>query len=196
MEGPSIHNDRELFLKIAAGNEAAFTELFHLYTPQLLPFVLKLTRHEQQAKEIIQETFLNLWVNRSKLAGIQQPASWIFRIASNMSISWLRSQSSRRKLLGRLNTGERDTDIVTETVEVKELTGIIHRAVDALPGRRKQIYQLSREQGLSHQQIAEELGLSVNTVKNQIGISLKFIQEFISKETGLSLITLLILFGK
>jgi RNA polymerase sigma factor (sigma-70 family) len=88
------------------------------------------------------------------------------------------------------------SDTVVDKLETKELTLIINKAVEALPDRRKEIYRLSREQGLNHQQIAEKLQLSTNTVANQIGISLKFIREFINKETGLSMLTLLILFGR
>jgi RNA polymerase sigma-70 factor (ECF subfamily) len=86
-------------------------------------------------------------------------------------------------------------DQVNETVDANELKTIIHTAVDALPEKRQQIYRLSREQGLTHQQIADQLGLSINTVKNQLGMALKTIQEHISRETGLTLLTIAILFG-
>jgi RNA polymerase sigma-70 factor (family 1) len=191
----SQYGDKALFLKIAEGDEKAFIELFHAYTPKLLPFVMKLTRNEHLAQEMIQETFLRLWINRAALINVNEPASWVFRIAANVSITWLRKQSNRQRLLQAVELKE-VSDNAIEKLETKELSLIISKAVEALPERRKEIYRLSREQGLNHQQIAEKLQLSTNTVANQIGISLKFIREFINKETGLSVVTLLILFSR
>jgi RNA polymerase sigma-70 factor (family 1) len=193
----SQYDDKALFLKIAEGDEKAFTELFHTYTPKLLPFVFKLTRSEHLAQEMIQETFLRLWVNRTELVNVNEPASWIFRIAANVSITWLRKQSNRQRILEAVAVVEDSgANLIVETLETKELSLVISKAVEALPERRQEIYRLSREQGLNHQQIAEKLKLSTNTVANQIGISLKFIREFINKETGLSMVTLLILFSR
>ena len=143
---------------------------------------------------MIQETFLQLWINRVQLKDIQHPAAWIFRIASNLSANWLRNEGNHRRILSQQMPASPETE-ASYQAEATQLNSIIHHAVDALPEKRQQIYRLSREQGLSHQQIADELGLSINTVKNQIGISLKFIQEYINKETGLSIITLMLLFG-
>lgn len=177
------------------GDEEAFTTLFHAYTPRLLPFLIKLTRHEYQARELIHETFLRLWVNRAELVHVAQPASWIFRVAANISITWLRKQTNRQRIMQSMAVDTTaDVHTVTGPLDTKELSLIIGRAVEALPQRRQEIYRLSREQGLNHQQIAEMLNLSSTTVANQIGIALKFIRAFINRETGLSIVTLLILF--
>lgn len=190
-----IYDDKELFLLISRGDEEAFTLLFHKYTPKLFPFVFKLTRSEHLAQEMIQETFLRLWVSRVDLVNIENPSAWIYRIASNLSINYLRNQNNRLRILQTLPiAGMQDTS--EEKMDSKELEGIIRLAVNLLPEKRQEVYRLSREDGLSHQQIADKLNISINTVKNQIGSSLKFIQEFISKETGLSMITLMILFGR
>ena len=189
----NLHIDKELFIRIAGDDEQAFTELFHICTPRLLPFIIKLTRNEHVAEEMIQETFLRLWLNRAELTKVDNPAAWIYRVASNISITWLRKQGNRRKLLQKVETTEA-TDSTTAIVDSKELGLIIRTAVDLLPERRQEIYRLSRDQGLTHQQIAEKLNLSPNTVKNQIGIALKFIQEIINKKTGLSLSTIMMLF--
>ncbi len=182
------YDEKELFSRIAQGDEGAFTELFHL------PFIVKLTRDSHLAQEMIQETFLRLWKNRNELSAIDHPSAWIYRIASNVSLTYLKTQSNRKRLLEKIEPSE-STEATSDVIFAKELNLIIQRAVNLLPERRQEIYRLSREQGLSHQEIAEKLRLSINTVKNQIGISLKFIQEFINKETSLSIITLAILFG-
>lgn len=194
MQQGTIHIEKQLFQSIASGSEAAFTELFHLYTPRLYPFVRRLTRSDEQAKEMVQETFLQLWINREQLREVENPTAWIYRIASNLSLNWLRNEANRRRLIEEniINSTVQETNIAE--AETRQLQGIISKAVEALPEKRRLIYRMSREEGLSHQQIANKLQLSVQTVKNQLGISLQFIQEFIHKETGLSLLTLVLLF--
>ena len=193
----SQYDDKALFLMLADGDEQAFTALFHKYTPKLFPFVNKLTRNEQLAREMIQETFLRLWANRANLLSVEEPANWIFKIAANVSITWLRKQSNRDRLLKSIAMrDELSANTITDKLESKELSLIVHQAVEALPPRRKEIYLLSRQQGLNHQQIAEKLELSATTVANQIGISLKFIRAYINSQTGLSMLTLLILFPR
>ena len=186
------YQDLDLFKRIAQGDEQAFTEVYYQYTPKLIPFLNKLTRNDQLAKEMLQETFLRLWTNREELLKVQSPSAWIYRLASNVSIDYLRVQGNRQRILKTIEVSD-SGDQVTETVDARQLKSIIHTAVVQLPEKRQEIYRLSREQGLSHQEIAEELGISINTVKNQIGMALKSIQEHISRETGLTLLTIAII---
>jgi RNA polymerase sigma factor (sigma-70 family) len=144
---------------------------------------------------MVQETFLRLWVNREKLREVDHAASWIYKIASNVSYTYLRTQANRRKIQESVPVTQQEESFLPD-LDARQLDLIIRQAVDKLPERRQEIYRLSREQGLSHQQIADKLDLSVNTVKNQVTTSLQFIYEQISKETGLSLLTLIVLFQK
>lgn len=188
--------DNALFKAIADGDEAAYTQIFHLYTPRLLPFILKITRDEHLAREMLQETFLRLWTKRDQLPEIAKPASWLFRIAANSCLTYLRTQATRHRLQDKVQekTPSQHYSSAVEVLESKEMALLIRQAVEALPARRQEIYRLSREQGLSHQQIAEQLQLSLSTVKNQLGYSVKFIQEYLHQATGLSLAIIVALF--
>ncbi|HEU4470757.1 MAG TPA: RNA polymerase sigma-70 factor [Flavisolibacter sp.] len=194
MESFASHEDKQLFSLIAAGNEQAFAALFHRYTPRLFPFINKLTRNEHLAEELIQETFLRVWIKREELGQIEFPSAWIYAVASNVSLTFLRTQANRKRLLQKVEATSADESL-HYLLDTKELGLLIRDAVDRLPQRRRELYLLSREEGLTHQQIADKLGLSANTVKNQIGLSLKFIQEVISQRTGLSLLTVVALLG-
>lgn len=187
--------EHEWLLEIANGNEQAFAALFRRYTPKLMPFLVKLTRNEHVAREMYQETFLRLWMNRVELAQVAQPAAWIYRIASNVSLTYLRTQSNRQRLLRKIEPVEA-VDSTSLSLDSKELRLIIRNAVDSLPEKRREVYRLSREEGLSHQQIADRLNISVNTVKVQIGLSLRFIQGVIQRQAGLSILTVLFLFSR
>ena len=181
--------------RIAAGNEEAFAELYHQYNPKLSAFLIRLSRSEYIAQEMVQETFLRLWINRTKLKEVNNASAWLYKIASNVSYTYLKTQANRKRLLESVAV-EPVTESFLPSLDSRQLDLIIRKTVDQLPERRQEIYRLSREQGLTHQQIADQLNLSSNTVKNQIALSLKFIYEQINKETGLSLITLFALFVK
>jgi len=192
----AYNEDNTLFLAIAGGDEAAYTQIFHLYTPRLLPFITKITRDEHLAREVLQETFLRLWMKRDQLPQVERPASWLFRIAANICLTWLRTQATRHRLQDKVEEKQaaQKYSSAVEVLESKEMDLLIRQAVEALPARRQEIYRLSREQGLSHQQIAEQLQLSISTVKNQLGYSIKFIQEYLHHATGLSLAVISALF--
>jgi RNA polymerase sigma-70 factor (ECF subfamily) len=184
-----IYEDRELFARIAEGDENAFKEVFQHYGAIIHPYVSKIVKEESIAREIVQEVFLKLWINRETLTKIENPASWLFRIASNLSISHFRKQELDKRLLKEIksrNGGEAEgshVDTVDE-LSAKELRILIQEAVDQLPTKRKEIYLLSREQGLSRKEVAERLNLSENTVRNQIAIALQHIQDHIKKNSG------------
>ena len=190
------HNDTLLFQQIAEGNEQAYTRIFHLYTPKLFPYLLKITKDEQIAREFVQETFLRLWVNRSTLKNIELPASWLFRIAANLSLEYLRSQALRSRLQEKVESKMKPgTYMPDEMAESRDFSLIVHKAIAALPIKRKEVYLLSREEGLSHKEIAEKMNISVNTVKNHLGMALKSIYDFLQQHTGLSLSILFIILG-
>ena len=173
--------ERFLFEKLAQGDEDAYTRLFHLFTPRLIPYMRKITRDEQLAKELLQETFLKLWLHRSDLSRIDEPAAWLFRVAANTCFMYLRTQANHARIIHKLPVIENTGNNVIEYADKKELDSLLQNAVDNLPPRRQQIYRLRIEQGFSHQQIAEKMEISLQTVKNEMGIARKCIQNLLHK---------------
>ncbi|MGN6420483.1 MAG: sigma-70 family RNA polymerase sigma factor, partial [Pseudobacter sp.] len=140
--------------------------------------VASLVKSTPVAEEIIQETFLRVWINRDQLPGIDHPRAWIFSIASNICFNHLRSQLRKEKHLRILagSAAESQAEIPVLT-ELKEMRSAIHDAVDHLSGQRRLIWLLYREQGLKQSEIASQLNISVSTVKNTIAQSLEFIRK-------------------
>lgn len=185
----SPEHERELLLLIAEGDEKAFAELYNTYVPRLLPLVTGIVRSDAIADELIQETFLRLWIGRDKLTEIKEPAAWIFRIASNICYTHLRRLILERRIVAKL--AEAKDEEGGMQAQANELAGLIRRAVDEMPPQRKKIYLLSRESGMSINEIAQALKLSPNTVKNTLVSSLQGIRNFLEKN-GYDLSALLI----
>jgi RNA polymerase sigma-70 factor (ECF subfamily) len=181
-----IYEDRELFQLIAEGDEAAFTQFFHRYTPRLKPFIFGIVKVDAIADEILQEVFLKVWTNKENLVHVKEPSSWLYRVASNLSIQQLRRQATEYKGLKEVLAAEGgNPDDLLQKLSAKELQELIHEAVEQLPWKRREIYLLTREESLSHKEIAGQLGLSVQTVKNQVTAAVKTIQEHILKTRGI-----------
>lgn len=174
------NTDRALFKLIAEGDETAFRELFHAYIPQLEPLVMHLTKTALVTEDIIQETFLRVWLNRDKLPAIENPRSWLLRIVFYQSFTWLRRRSVHHKAMDAMAHREEDLRNTTEeAVAYAAMQRLVGEAVQQLPAQAKKIYKLSRENDLRIPEIAEQLDLSPSTVKNSLVRSLQAIRRHI-----------------
>jgi RNA polymerase sigma-70 factor (ECF subfamily) len=193
MDGLSSPNENILFSRIAEGDEKAFSELFHLYLTKLYPFAIRLTRSESAVEEIIQETFIKVWLSRDKLPEMDNPGGWIFRVAANKCYDWLRAQALDNRLFSTAAAEQPAEETTHQWLDSKELRQLIQQAIGTLPVQRKKIYLMSRVEGRTIPEIAEALDLSPNTVKNALVTSLKTIREFLA-EHGITLFILNLLF--
>jgi RNA polymerase sigma-70 factor (family 1) len=194
LDSKQINIEKELFSRVAQGDEEAFNTLFHAYVPRLHTLVMKVTRSEGVAKDIIQEVFLYLWIDRESLATVDVPQNWIFKIAYNRSYSWLARQFSRNRKYNEFrqqNPPEGD-DSLEHTVSLNETARLIHEATSLLPEQARKIFKLSRETGLKAAEVADKLDISVQTVRNSLVRSVKFIKEYLA-QNGILLPALLIL---
>lgn len=172
---------KQLFLLVADGDERAFGILFDAFLPKLHPFIIKFIKSEQAAQEIVQETFIRVWLSRDKLSEIDNPGGWLYKVASNECYSYLRKSILNNKFFNPLTFEPEPVNSTHESFALKELNLLIGEAINKLPAQRKRIYQMSRVEGKSIPEIAVILNISPNTVKNTLVATLKFIREYLVK---------------
>ena len=179
---------------VAQSDEAAFSELFRRYDKRIYPFVLKMIKTASVAEEITQEIFIKLWFNRQKLTDINNPASYIFTIAANHTLDYIRKRLNERKMLNQLSELlKSDTSNNTEeSMLFRDCEALVQQAIAGLPAQQKKVYVLSRQHGLNNDEIARQLNLSPNTVRNHLSEALGSIRHFLSAK-GQVFISLLIL---
>lgn len=182
------NKEKELLLRIAEGDEKAFTELFNAFDPKVYPFVLKMVKSESLAEEITQEVFVKIWTGRSKLTHIENPEAYIIRMAANHSINAIKKHVSDRVFLLRLSQEPgNDNHYHTENqFNYTETRRLIDEAAELLPAQQKQVFHLSRTEGLNYEEIAERMKISKNTVRNHLVEALKSIRRFL-QEHGVEL---------
>ncbi|HEY8916088.1 MAG TPA: RNA polymerase sigma-70 factor [Chitinophaga sp.] len=181
MSANRVYNEKELLVRIAEGDEAAFSILFEAYLERLKPFIEKLTTSPDDTREIIQETFVRIWLSRDKLQHVEQPAAYIFRIAANQYHMYIRRRlSQERAVSGYEETVPQSSNTTENTLRLNELQRLVQDAVSRLPEKRRLIFQMSRNEGMSVREIATALDLSPKTVKNTLFAALTNIRQYLA----------------
>lgn len=183
MPNAVTYDEKAIQLSISEGDEKAFTLLFNHYYPLLHPLVAGYALTAMDIEEVLQETFIRIWMYRDRLPDIECLKSWIFRVASRECLSMLRKNLQEKKYLSTLQKSEgilMAEEDPADILYLSEISHLVQEAVNQMPRRRKLIFQMSRIDGMKPSEIAETLSLSVSTVKNVLSASLKYIREYLA----------------
>jgi RNA polymerase sigma-70 factor (ECF subfamily) len=158
----------------------------------LYRFALGYLKSEAEAEELVQEVFTILWEKRSNLKEELCFKSFLFTIAFNLIRKHFRTKSYMFEYLK--NGAVADLDIQTsQKINYDSLYQYIARLVSKLPGRRREIFIMSRFNGLSIQEISRTLNISHKTVENQLTDALKFIRVNLDSEINTVILILLLI---
>lgn len=169
MNSSGSYNEIELLSQLKAGSETAFRELFEKHGAALYRFSVALLKEKEAAEEVVQDTFVKLWTTRQDIDLTSSFEAFLFTIARNMTYNMIKKATADRKRFHRLGEIKEvsHNDLVNE-LDWRDYRHIAQEAIDALPEKRKKIFLLSTEEGLSCDEIGKELGISSSTVRNQI----------------------------
>lgn len=175
-------NIQELFDLIRfKQDELAFNALYRMMTSKLSRFAAAFVDDPGVCKEIVNDVFLRLWLNRSNSAHINNIQVYLYISVKNSCLNYLKSASSRR--FRELNASgslyfQLDAD-PSELLISKELHAEIIKTVNSLPPRCKLIFKMVKEDGLSSKEVAGILEISNKTVFAQLTIALKRIESVV-----------------
>ena len=191
----TLVNERELVLRLIDGDEEAFCELYAAYKNRLLYFALKFVKSREFAEDIFQDAFTVVWQTRRFINPEASFSSYLYTIVRNRILNQLRDLANQDKLREQIFSQAVDyTNETKDEILVNDLRQFITRALQQLTPRQREIFEMSREQQMSHREIAESLGISVNTVQESISTSLRTLRTYLKKNSivGADLILLLI----
>lgn len=163
---------------IQNGLEEAFQELYHAYKDKLYFYFLSKTASSYLAQELVQQTFIKLWVYRSGLREDIALEIQVFRIGRTAMIDLLRKRANERKAISRLSLPEADHSLTDNQAE-KETRQKIKDIINQLPPMGKRAFTLSREQGLTYNEIARILSISPKTVEYHISKAISLLKKAI-----------------
>jgi len=168
------------FSEVKRGDTASFEFLFNNMSDKVYGFSYSLLKNREEAKEVVQETFFRLWIHRHQILEEYSVQSYLFSIAKNIVISNIRKKNVRhgQKIIYGQDADENYTE---KQILFQELKEQVEGLVNKLPAKRREIFILSREKGMSNKEIATHLNISVQTVNNQISSAISFVREHLDE---------------
>lgn len=176
----SNEDEKALILLIKDGDESAFQQLYIHYRDKIVSFAYRFLKSEDDAEEIVQETFIRFWQMKHKLDHSVGAAPLLFTISRRLILNELRKIAQSKKAITRLWEKARETEQLShDLLMAKEIDEKSREALTFLSPQQKTVFCLSRYEGLSHEQIAEHLHISPNTVNNHLVEGLKKIRNYL-----------------
>jgi len=184
MPGTNKHIEQKLVVRLRKSESRAFDEVFNLYARRVYHFAYSFLKNKQDSEGIVQEVFLRVWKNRKKIDEYYSLKAFLFTISYNLIIDKFRERVKYLKYKEFLEKNAIHFGYETDKeIEYSELKESYTNAIEHLPERRKVIYKMHRNEGLSYREIAKKLNISIKTVENQMTSALKFIRERLGHET-------------
>lgn len=160
-------------------NPIDFESLFRFNYRPLCLYALHYLGDVEAAEDVVQECFMKLWEKLEQGTAVDNRRSYLYMTVRNRCLDDLKKKGLPTESLKPNDTyGIIDDDDAQERAQTEAR---MWTALDSLPPKCREVFILSKRDGLKYEEIAEELGLSVNTVRNQISKALKMIKEGVVK---------------
>lgn len=171
---------------IRGGSQSALARLMDQCWPELVRYAARQVGDLDLARDIVQETFIQIWERRRAWKPRGSARAYLYRIVRNLVIDEKRKQAVRRRWLATRDSRPA-THVVTpdQVLDAKLLTEVFERAVAALPDRRREVFELVFIRGLSHADAAKVMGLSTQTVANQMSAALRAVRKAVADSGSL-----------
>lgn len=178
-------DEKYLFGRIRAGDEAAFKVIYNRYIQRLYYFIHEYLPFNDLVENVIQETMMVLWEKRSQLATDTNLGAYLFTVAKNNCLYKIRDRRYKQKLFqsGELSNAEINLNIsAIETLDTSylifsEIEKIIEATLEQLSPQCRTVFRLSRFEACKNKEIAEKLGISEKTVEGHITRALKVLRD-------------------
>lgn len=168
-------SDAELLGGLRAGRKDAYESIFKSYYAQLVGAAESMLRERSAAEDVVQDVMVELWKRRHSIDVDTSLRAYLFRAVRNRSLNQIR----HRKVapLADPEAADRVAGSPDRVFETRELNTALRKAVATLPDRCREVFELSRVQGLSYAEIGKVLDISVKTVEAQMGKALRVLRE-------------------
>lgn len=184
-------DEKSLINGLVTGEYRGFTQLYDMYWEPLYCYIQRIVNDESQAKDIVQDTFLKLWQLRENLGHVQSIKAYATTMASRLALRYLRQHKKTELLESFAAYLSSPEPSALDRMIKNELSLIVDKQVEKLPGRMKETFLKSRNEGLSNREIAALMEVSEQTVKKQIAYSLRHLRIALSRHHTWALLSLI-----
>ncbi len=193
MSETDIFNEKLLVKGLMFGEAKAFRKLFNTYKNDVYAFSMSMLKSKELAEEIVQDVFLNIWQHRDRLNPDLSFKSYVFTITRNLTFNLISKVANNRKLIGEVfyESQKSYSPIEDELADI-DYEKIKKKAIETLPPKRKIIFEMSRNEDKSYEEISKELNISISTVKCQMNKALSTMRDFLQKHGDVTLLITLL----
>jgi len=173
-----------LLTKLRKGNEKAFDQVFENYSDAIYNFLRKNCLSSEDAEDLLQEIFLKLWLYRENIQPDSSLSSYLFTIARNTLLNYIRDRAKKRLFEFLINEAElKDSFKENEDNDMSCIIREIDEIAQGMPPKRKEVYELRWIEGLSRKEIAEKMEISIVTVDIHLRKAIDYLKSVV-KKTG------------
>ena len=167
---------QDIIEELTEGNQEAFRIIFKAAYPQVRAFSLGLLKNDA-ADDIAQLVFIKLWTKRAMLAQVRNFDTYLYTITKNTVLNHIASRKALMIDITDIPNVSTDNVSPLDQIEAGDMQLLIDMVVENMPPQRQAVYRMSREEGLSNDQIAETLELQKKTVENHLNLALGDIRK-------------------
>jgi len=154
-----------------------FEQLFREHFVQLCHFAQGFIYDQDEAKEIVQEVFTNLWLKKEEITTEKSIKSYLYTSVRNRCLNFIRDHKKFQSQLLDVDIADYDMQIENDPSGISDLETKINIAIDKLPEKCAEVFKLSRFEEMKYKDISEKLNISIKTVEAQISKALKHLRE-------------------
>jgi RNA polymerase sigma-70 factor, ECF subfamily len=176
-------NDRlhSTISRLKADDESVLQEIFQANYLKICTSINRMIKDHAVVEDLAQEVFVRFWQKRHQIEINSSVEAYLRRMAVNEALAYLRSKKVFHEEIDEhahqlKGSGETDSKVMHHEMEQN-----IREAIDELPPKCKEVFQLSRFEEMSYQEIADQMGISIKTVENQMGKALKMLRSSLSQ---------------
>jgi len=178
--------ETDLLEKLKAKDEIAFAKLYAFHVDRTYAYALMILKSPDLAADVVQETFVKLWENPHLIDSTRPLQAYLLAMIRNKSLNVIRRAAKEESITEEIASHVFDhSETGLQYTERRQSEQLIYEAVQDLPVKRKEIYELCHQEGYSYKQAAEKLGLSYSTVNSQMVKAIKTIKSFLIKNGAL-----------
>ena len=180
--------EKTLLSAVASGDRSAFKDLYTAHLDDLLRYMYLLTKCREESEEIVQSVFVKIWEKREMLSEIDSFRFYLYRCAKNLMLDRIRRNIHGAEALSEIKTRSSTAfDNADSKIIYDQYYQLVHKAIQLLPAKRKQIVTLKTADEYSFDEIAKLLSISKSVVKKQLYAGMIFIRTYVKKHGELDL---------
>lgn len=190
MNNELLYDENETLKRLSQGDEKAFRTVYNVYRKKIAAFAWLLTESEELTDEILQEVFVKLWLNRSKLDNVSNFNAWLHTITRNLVSDAMKKIAKQRTIVRPLKNDDDPAESYSADTILfaKENEKLLKDAIAQLTPQQQEILCLSKEQGMKNDEIAGHLGINPMTVKNHLINAKRSIRQYFKQHAHLIII--------